>query len=70
MSAEYRKQNININAVLPSTLDSPQIRQWMPNSDPEQFVKPEAVTEVILFLASEAASSVHGALIPVYSKLV
>jgi len=70
MSAEYKKQNINVNAVLPSTLDSPQIRQWMPNADPEQFVKPEAVTEVILFLASEAANSVHGALIPVYSKLV
>ncbi len=70
MAAEYRRQNINVNAVMPSTLDSPQIRQWMPDTDPAQFVKPEVVTDVILFLASDAASSVHGALIPTYSRMV
>ncbi len=70
MAAEYKEQGININAVMPSMIDSPQIRQWMPTANPEQFIKPEAVTEVVLFLASSAADSVSGALIPTYAKLV
>ncbi len=70
MAAEYRPYNININAVMPSLIDSPEVRKYMPQADPAQFVTPAAITEVILFLASDAARAINGALIPTYSKLI
>lgn len=65
MSAELREQGINVNAVLPSIIDTPQNRADMPQADPARWVAPEALAEVIVFLASDAARAVHGALLPV-----
>jgi len=36
----------------------------MPEADPSKWVKPQAIAEVLLFLASDAASGINGALIP------
>ncbi len=66
MAAELKNHGINVNCVLPSTIDTPQNRESMPKADPSRWVKPEAIAEVILFLASDAAQAVHGAAIPVY----
>jgi len=66
MADEYKRQGINVNAILPGTIDTPQNREAMPKSDFSLWVKPEAIAQVILFLASEDASPIHGALIPVY----
>ncbi len=66
MAAELKKEGINVNCVLPGTIDTPQNRQAMPNADHSRWVKPEAIADVILFLASDAARAVHGAAIPVY----
>jgi NAD(P)-dependent dehydrogenase (short-subunit alcohol dehydrogenase family) len=66
MSAELKKSGININCVLPSTIDTPQNRASMPKADTSRWVQPEAIADVILFLASDAARAVHGAAIPVY----
>jgi len=68
MAAELKKEGINVNCVLPSTIDTPQNRQAMPNADYSRWVKPEAIADVILFLASDASRAVHGAAIPVYGK--
>jgi NAD(P)-dependent dehydrogenase (short-subunit alcohol dehydrogenase family) len=65
MSAELKKSGINVNCVLPSTIDTPQNRQAMPNADYSRWVKPEAIADVFLFLASDAARAVHGAALPV-----
>ena len=65
MAAELRDMDINVNCVLPSTIDTPANRQAMPNADYGRWVKPEAVAEVILFLASEGARTLNGASIPV-----
>lgn len=65
LSAEYRERGVNINAVLPSTIDTPANRQGMPDADPSRWVTPEQLAEVMCFLLSPAASAVHGALIPV-----
>lgn len=66
LSAELREKNINVNAVLPSIIDTPQNRTAMPNADPAKWVAPEDLANVIVFLASEQARAIHGALIPVY----
>ena len=65
MSAELRDKGINVNCILPSVIDTPQNRADMPSADPRRWVAPEALADVILFLASDAARAIHGAAIPV-----
>jgi NAD(P)-dependent dehydrogenase (short-subunit alcohol dehydrogenase family) len=65
MSAELRDRGINVNCILPSTIDTPQNRADMPKADPRRWVAPEALADVVLFLASDAARAIHGAAIPV-----
>jgi NAD(P)-dependent dehydrogenase (short-subunit alcohol dehydrogenase family) len=66
LAAAYKKNGINVNAILPGTIDTPQNREAMPNADHSRWVKPEAIAQVVLFLSSQAAGPIHGALIPVY----
>jgi NAD(P)-dependent dehydrogenase (short-subunit alcohol dehydrogenase family) len=66
LAAELKQEGINVNCVVPSTIDTPQNRQSMPKADPGRWVSPEALADVILFLASDAARVVHGAAIPAY----
>lgn len=68
MAEEYKLLGINVNAIIPSIIDTPQNRQAMPNADFNLWVKPNEIARVILFLASEDASPIQGALIPVYGK--
>ncbi|MFK7732884.1 MAG: SDR family NAD(P)-dependent oxidoreductase [Pseudomonadales bacterium] len=65
LSAELREQGINVNAVLPSVIDTERNRADMPDADPSKWVAPEDMANVICFLASDAARAVHGALLPV-----
>ncbi len=65
LSEELRHRGININAVLPSIIDTPQNRQDMPDADFSHWVSPVQLAEVICFLSSTSASAIHGALIPV-----
>ncbi len=68
MAAELRHKGINVNCVLPGTIDTPQNRQAMPKADHSRWVPPEAIADVILFLASDAARSVNGAAVPTYGR--
>jgi len=68
MAAELKHHHININCVLPGTIDTPQNREAMPNAKFERWVTPEAIADVILFLASDAAEAVQGAAVPVYGR--
>ena len=65
MAAELREKNINVNCVLPTIIDTPENRKAMPDADPSRWVAPQALAEVIRFLASDAARAVHGAALPV-----
>jgi len=58
-------RGITVNAVLPSTMDTPANRQAMPDADRSGWVSTDAVAEVIAYLASDAAEMVSGATIPV-----
>jgi NAD(P)-dependent dehydrogenase (short-subunit alcohol dehydrogenase family) len=68
LSAELKGAGINVNCVLPGTLDTPQNRAAMPDQDFSLWVPPEALADVIAFLASDAARCVTGAAIPVYGR--
>lgn len=68
MSAELKDKNINVNCILPGMIDTPPNRQAMPEADYSKWVAPEALADVILFLASDAARALHGAALPVFGK--
>jgi 3-oxoacyl-[acyl-carrier protein] reductase len=68
LAAEW-KGRITVNAVLPSTIDTPANRAGMPKADFAKWVTPGELAEVILFLTSDAASAVTGALIPVSGRV-
>ena len=68
LSAELRDSGINVNCVIPGTLDTPPNREAMPEADTSRWVAPDSLAEVILFLASPAARDIHGAAVPVYGR--
>ncbi len=68
MAAELKTTGINVNCVLPGTLDTAQNRQERPGADHSTWVEPSAVADVILFLASNAARAVVGASVPVFGR--
>jgi NAD(P)-dependent dehydrogenase (short-subunit alcohol dehydrogenase family) len=68
MAAELRAKGINVNCVLPSTIDTEENREAMPKADFSRWVTPESMSDVILFLASDAARDINGAAIPVYGR--
>jgi 3-oxoacyl-[acyl-carrier protein] reductase len=68
LAAEW-KGRITVNAVLPSTIDTPANRAGMPKADFAKWVTPGELAEVILFLISDAASAVTGALIQVSGRV-
>jgi NAD(P)-dependent dehydrogenase (short-subunit alcohol dehydrogenase family) len=65
LSEELKTNGINVNAVLPTVIDTPANRASMPDADPANWVSPEKLASVICFLASDDASAIHGALLPV-----
>lgn len=69
-AAELKHKGLNVNCVLPGTIDTPQNREAMPDADFSRWVQPASLADVILFLASDAARDIHGAAVPVYGRSV
>ncbi len=68
LSLEVRDLDVNINAVLPSIIDTPVNRADMPDEDFSKWVRPDDLSEIMCFLASDNARAINGALIPVVAK--
>jgi NAD(P)-dependent dehydrogenase (short-subunit alcohol dehydrogenase family) len=65
LAHEERPHGITVNAVLPSTMDTPANRRAMPDADRSSWVSTDAVADVIAYLASDSASAVSGACVTV-----
>ena len=68
LAMENADKNITANLVLPGTMDTPGNRAAMPNADRSTWVSPADVAETIFWLASDEASKVNGAAIPVSGR--
>ena len=68
LALENKYDNITVNCILPGTVDTPENREAMPDSNFTRWVAPAALADVVVFLASNAARCVTGAAIPVYGQ--
>ncbi|MGH7582862.1 MAG: SDR family NAD(P)-dependent oxidoreductase [Gemmatimonadales bacterium] len=68
VAAEVLDRGVRINAILPSTLDTPANRAEMPNADPAKLVSLDSAAGLIAFLLSDAARDISGAAIPIYGR--
>jgi NAD(P)-dependent dehydrogenase (short-subunit alcohol dehydrogenase family) len=69
LAAEVKDRGITANAILPSTIDTPANRADMPDADVSRWVQPRQVAELIVFLLSDRASAITGALIPIVGRV-
>jgi NAD(P)-dependent dehydrogenase (short-subunit alcohol dehydrogenase family) len=68
VAAEVLEHGVRVNAILPSTMDTPANRAAMPKADPERWVSLESAAGVVAFLLSDAARDISGAALPVYGR--
>lgn len=65
LALELSDTGVTVNGILPSTIDTPANRTSMPTADPSKWVRPESIAQILVFLASDRADQINGALIPV-----
>jgi len=65
LALENRDHGITANVLLPGTMDTPANRAANPGADPSKWVDPGQIAELLVHLASDRASNVSGAVIPV-----
>lgn len=68
LADELKTSNINVNCIMPGTIDTPQNRAASPEADFTKWVEPAAIADVIQFLSSDAARTINGAALPVFGK--
>lgn len=66
ISAEVKDHGVNVNCIIPGTIDTPGNRESMPEADFSRWVQPEALVDIMMFLTSDEARALHGAIIPAY----
>jgi NAD(P)-dependent dehydrogenase (short-subunit alcohol dehydrogenase family) len=66
LDLELRSLGIRVNAVAPQLLDTAATRQFVPPEVLAHAVTPDAIADVLVYLASDAAGAVSGAVVPAY----
>lgn len=68
INAEAKGKNVVASVVAPSTLDTEINRKSMPNANPENWVKPAALGEILEFLVSDQSGPVRETVLKVYNN--
>ncbi|HTB74427.1 MAG TPA: SDR family NAD(P)-dependent oxidoreductase [Polyangiaceae bacterium] len=68
VAAEVLESGVRVNAILPSTMDTPANRAAMPKADPGKWVSLDSAAGVVAFLLSDAARDISGVALPVYGR--
>lgn len=68
VALENKDHGVTANVILPGTMDTPANRAADPAADFTKWIDPQQVANLALWLVSDAASQVTGAVIPVYGK--
>jgi len=68
MNGEAKGKNVVVSVVVPSTIDTPQNRQSMPDADFSKWVKPESIASIICYHCTEEASALREPVIKVYNN--
>jgi NAD(P)-dependent dehydrogenase (short-subunit alcohol dehydrogenase family) len=68
LAEEVLRDNVLVNAIAPSTIDTEANRKAMPNAKHENWVKPEDIAKTIAYLCSEQNQVTSGAVVPVYGR--
>jgi len=68
LAEEVIRHGILVNAIAPSTMDTPANREAMPHADPAAWAKVEDVAATVVFLASPENRVTRGAVVPVYGR--
>jgi NAD(P)-dependent dehydrogenase (short-subunit alcohol dehydrogenase family) len=68
LAEEYRRDDIRVNAILPSVIDTPFNRRAMPDADHSTWVAPEQIAAVVRFLCEDGSQAISGAHVPVYGR--
>jgi len=66
LARELKPLNVNVNCVMPRTMDTPVNRKAMPDADFSSWVTTDEVARVVRWLCSEEAAPISGAAVPVY----
>jgi NAD(P)-dependent dehydrogenase (short-subunit alcohol dehydrogenase family) len=69
LAEEVRSLDINVNAILPSMIDTPANRKDMPQADFSAWVRPAQLAEIVYSLTQPWGDPIHGALIPVSGRI-
>ncbi|MGH8011823.1 MAG: SDR family oxidoreductase [Candidatus Binataceae bacterium] len=68
LAEEVLNDNVLVNAIAPSTIDTEANRKAMPKAKHENWVKPEDIARTLAYLCSEDNQVTSGAVVPVYGR--
>jgi NAD(P)-dependent dehydrogenase (short-subunit alcohol dehydrogenase family) len=68
LAEELLPDNIMVNAIAPSTIDTEANRTAMPKAKHENWVKPEEIAKTIAYLCSDECAVTSGTVVPVYGR--
>ncbi|MEO7144548.1 MAG: SDR family NAD(P)-dependent oxidoreductase [Bryobacteraceae bacterium] len=68
LALELKGTGVTANVVMPSIIDTPANRRAIPGAKFSQWVKPESIANVLVWLASEPSADINGAVIPIYGN--
>jgi NAD(P)-dependent dehydrogenase (short-subunit alcohol dehydrogenase family) len=69
IAAETKGSGVTANAILPSIIDTPTNRKFMPKADPAKWVPPQHIAATMRFLCSDEGASTNGAQIAMYGNV-